>query len=254
MGGMGGGSSIAGVLSAFGGAASGISEIPEIFRIAASACTGPGHYIFQLYEWLCIQVERVPFHSIVAGRPEMWKIGVFYVALWIRYVWSVGEARDNLERKGIFLFPKEWNAPGKNSVFIAVAVVFLVVQPVHGFQSWFLDVGQGGGPGYIFQPSFGYIIGFAVAAYVNGKIANAKTHPSYRRLLGANFLGLFIVYAFGMIYYYVISNFYLNSPIGVGALFLYCFVLAVPGDIVLCIVAAIIGKRMIPLIQGGKLG
>ena len=141
MGGMGGGSSIAGVLSAFGGAASGISEIPEIFRIAASACTGPGHYIFQLYEWLCIQVERVPFHSIVAGRPEMWKIGVFYVALWIRYVWSVGEARDNLERKGIFLFPKEWNAPGKNSVFIAVAVVFLVVQPVHGFQSWFLDVG-----------------------------------------------------------------------------------------------------------------
>ena len=145
MGGMGGCSSIAGVLSAFGGAASGISEIPEIFRIAASACTGPGHYIFQLYEWLCIQVERVPFHSIVAGRPEMWKIGMFYVALGIRYVWSVGEARDNLERKGIFRFPKEWNAPGKNSVFIAVAVVFLVVQPVHGFQSWFLDVGQGDG-------------------------------------------------------------------------------------------------------------
>ena len=56
-------------------------------------------------------------------------------------------------------------------------------------------------------------------------------------LLGANFLGLFIVYAFGMIYYYVISNFYLNSPM-LGALFLYCFVLAVPGDIVLCIVAA----------------
>lgn len=145
MGGMGGCSSIAGVLSAFGGAASGISEIPEIFRIAASACTGPGHYIFQLYEWLCIQVERVPFHSIVAGRPEMWKIGMFYVALGIRYVWSVGEARDNLERKGIFLFPKEWNAPEKNSVFIAVAVVFLVVQPVHGFQIWFLDVGQGDG-------------------------------------------------------------------------------------------------------------
>ena len=105
---------------------------------------------------------------------------------------------------------------------------------------------EGGGLWYVFKPSFGYIIGFAVAAYVNGKIANAKTHPSYRRLLGANFLGLFIVYSFGMIY--------LNSPIGVGALFLYCFVLAVPGDIVLCIVAAIIGKRMIPLIQGGRLG
>ena len=132
----------------------------------------------------------------------------------------------------------------------ALAVVVYIVLGLIGLPIFT----QGGGPGYIFQPSFGYIIGFAVAAYVNGKIANAKTHPSYRRLLGANFLGLFIVYAFGMIYYYVISNFYLNSPIGVGALFLYCFVLAVPGDIVLCIVAAIIGKRMIPLIQGGRLG
>ena len=120
----------------------------------------------------------------------------------------------------------------------ALAVVVYIVLGLIGLPVFT----QGGGPG------------FAVAAYVNGKIANAKTHPSYRRLLGANFLGLFIVYAFGMIYYYVISNFYLNSPIGVGALFLYCFVLAVPGDIVLCIVAAIIGKRMIPLIQGGRLG
>ena len=132
----------------------------------------------------------------------------------------------------------------------ALAVVVYIVLGLIGLPIFT----QGGGPGYIFQPSFGYIIGFAVAAYVNGKIANSKTHPSYRRLLGANFLGLFIVYSFGMIYYYVISNFYLNSPIGVGALFLYCFVLAVPGDIVLCIVAAIIGKRMIPLIQGGRLG
>ena len=132
----------------------------------------------------------------------------------------------------------------------ALAVVVYIVLGLIGLPIFT----QGGGPGYIFQPSFGYIIGFAVAAYVNGKIANAKTHPSYRRLLGANFLGLFIVYAFGMIYYYVISNFYLNSSIGVGALFLYGFVLAVPGDIVLCIVAAIIGKRMIPLIQGGRLG
>ena len=102
----------------------------------------------------------------------------------------------------------------------ALAVVVYIVLGLIGLPIFT----QGGGPGYIFQPSFGYIIGFAVAAYVNGKIANAKTHPSYRRLLGANFLGLFIVYAFGMIYYYVISNFYLNSSIGVGALFLYCFV------------------------------
>lgn len=42
-------------------------------------------------------------------------------------------------------------------------------------------------------------------------------------------IGLFIVYAFGMVYYYVISNFVLNTPIGLWPLFLYCFLLAVPG-------------------------
>ena len=66
----------------------------------------------------------------------------------------------------------------------ALAVVVYIVLGLIGLPIFT----QGGGPGYIFQPSFGYIIGFAVAAYVNGKIANAKTHPSYRRLLGANFL------------------------------------------------------------------
>ncbi len=112
---------------------------------------------------------------------------------------------------------------------------------------------QGGGIGYIFQPSFGYIIGFAVGAFVTGIIANKKHQPSYRRLLAANFVGLGIVYLFGMVYYYLISNFYLENPIGLWPLFLYCFILAVPGDILLCIIGAVIGHRMIPLIREGRL-
>ena len=60
---------------------------------------------------------------------------------------------------------------------------------------------EGGGIGYIFKPTFGYIVGFAVGAYATGKIANKEKNPSMRRLLIANFIGLFIVYAFGMIYY-----------------------------------------------------
>ncbi len=108
---------------------------------------------------------------------------------------------------------------------------------------------QGGGIGYIFQPSFGYIIGFAAGAYVTGVIANGKANPGYPRLLAANFIGLGIVYLFGMVYYYMISKFYLGTPIGFWPLFLYCFLLAVPGDIVLCIFGAVLGKRMIPVCQ-----
>lgn len=111
---------------------------------------------------------------------------------------------------------------------------------------------QGGGIGYVFQPSFGYIIGFAVGAFVTGKIANKSSKPSYKRLLAANFIGLGFVYLLGMVYYYLISNFYLGTPIGLWPLFLYCFILAVPGDILLCIVGAILGNRLIPLIKAKR--
>lgn len=108
---------------------------------------------------------------------------------------------------------------------------------------------QGGGIGYILQPSFGYILGFAVGAFVTGAMANKKARPGYKWLLAANFTGLGIVYLFGMAYYYFISDVYLGTPIGLWPLFLYCFILAVPGDIFLCIMAAMLGKRLIPLIK-----
>ncbi len=108
---------------------------------------------------------------------------------------------------------------------------------------------SGGGISYVLQPTFGYLIGFAVATFVTGTIVNQVSNPRYPRLLAANFVGLAIVYAFGMAYYYLISHLYLGTNIGIGALFLYCFVLAVPGDILLCFLAAVLGKRLIPLLR-----
>lgn len=112
---------------------------------------------------------------------------------------------------------------------------------------------EGGGPAYILKPSFGYIIGFAAASYVTGVIANKVPNPGYKRLLAANFAGLGIVYLFGMAYYYLMSNFYLGNPIGLWPLFLYCFLLAVPGDILLCILGAFLGKRMIPVMRSSRM-
>ncbi len=112
---------------------------------------------------------------------------------------------------------------------------------------------EGGGLAYILKPSFGYIIGFAVASYVTGIIANKVSNPSYKRLFAANFIGLGIVYLFGMVYYYLMSNFYLGNPIGLWPLFLYCFILAVPGDIVLCVLGAFLGKRMIPIMRNSRM-
>lgn len=133
---------------------------------------------------------------------------------------------------GLFLGPKL----GMISV-IAYIILGLVGFPVFT---------EGGGPGYLLQPTFGYLLGFAVATYVTGYIVHKVSRPSMYRLLTANFVGLAIVYVFGMAYYYFICNFVSNTPIGVWPFVLYCFLLAVPGDIFLCIFAAVIGKRLIP--------
>ena len=108
---------------------------------------------------------------------------------------------------------------------------------------------EGGGIAYIFKPTFGYLIGFAVASYVTGCIAHQAALPSFRRLLAANLIGLVIVYALGMSYCYIISRFYLAAPIGLWPLFLYGFILSAPGDIMLCFLGAVLGKRLIPIIR-----
>lgn len=105
---------------------------------------------------------------------------------------------------------------------------------------------EGGGFWYVFKPSFGYIIGFCVGTYVTGILAERFKQKTVGHYLIANFAGLFVVYAIGMIYYYVICNYVINTPIAVGPLFLYCFVLAIPGDIALSILAAVLTKRLMP--------
>lgn len=106
---------------------------------------------------------------------------------------------------------------------------------------------EGGGFWYILKPSFGYLLGFMLAAYVTGRMVERRKKLLTGWVMAVNFLGLFIVYAAGMLYYYVICNYVIDSPIAVGPLFLYCFVLAVPGDICLCILAAVLTVRVKPV-------
>lgn len=104
---------------------------------------------------------------------------------------------------------------------------------------------SGGGPSYIFQPTFGYLIGFIAGAYVTGYMAERARSRSFGRILLANLTGLMIVYLFGMVYVYIINTYYLGTPIGIWPIVLYCFILAVPGDICLCILAAGLSRKLL---------
>ena len=107
---------------------------------------------------------------------------------------------------------------------------------------------QGGGLWYLLQPTFGYILGFILGSYVTGKMTEQRDTLTFSRILIANFAGLAIIYVMGMIYYYVICNYVIHTPIGLWPLFLYCFLLAVPGDICLCFLAAGLAKRLKPIL------
>lgn len=109
---------------------------------------------------------------------------------------------------------------------------------------------EGGGFFYVLKPTFGYLIGFIIGTFVTGKIANAVPNPSIKRLLAANFAGLGIVYFLGILYFYFAKNLWIEGDaISFSMTLWYCFVLAVPGDILLCVLAAFLGKRLIPIVQ-----
>ena len=102
---------------------------------------------------------------------------------------------------------------------------------------------SGGGPGYVLQPTFGYLIGFMVGAYVVGRFSETSQTYSVKRLLIGAIINLLIVY--GMVYLYMIMNLYLGTPIGWWPVIWSCFLIPVGPDVFLCAVAAVMGKRII---------
>ena len=109
----------------------------------------------------------------------------------------------------------------------------------------------GGGPAYLLKPTFGFLIGFAAAAFVTGRVYEIRKSTSFFWLLFSAFWGLLADYACGMIYFYVCSNFVHGVSVGWKLVFINCFLLTVGEDFILCILAAVLAKRLIPIL--GKL-
>lgn len=103
---------------------------------------------------------------------------------------------------------------------------------------------KGGGLGYIFQPTFGYILGFIAGTYITGTLAEKEKSPSIKNLLFASFMGMIIVFIIGLIYFYLIKNLYLSANMSLYNVLLYGFLIPVPGNIVSIIIGVFIAKRV----------
>lgn len=71
---------------------------------------------------------------------------------------------------------------------------------------------NGGGFSYIFQPSFGFLLGNILAAYLIGYILEKKKKRTKLSYLQAYLCGLTIIYLFGLVYFYLIYNFWMAQP------------------------------------------
>ncbi|MGI6141655.1 MAG: biotin transporter BioY [Caldicoprobacterales bacterium] len=70
---------------------------------------------------------------------------------------------------------------------------------------------KGGGIGYVLQPSFGFLLGFAICAFIIGFIVERASKPGILRISAAVLLGLVSTYVIGALYLYLITN-YLAAP------------------------------------------
>lgn len=106
-----------------------------------------------------------------------------------------------------------------------------------------------GGPSYIFQPSFGYLLGLIISAYFIGRICERDISPSFKKLFLSSLFGLFIDYLIGAPYMYLILNHVMNTPITISDAINLGVIVFFPGDAAKCIATAIIGVKVVPAVK-----
>lgn len=101
---------------------------------------------------------------------------------------------------------------------------------------------SGGGIGYIFNPTFGYLLGFVLCTCVVGIIVKVKKIENFIGFFTVSVIGMICVYAIGVPYLFFVMNI-INAGSNDFTWFLTNgFLLFVPGDILKCILAAFVGK------------
>ncbi len=108
---------------------------------------------------------------------------------------------------------------------------------------------QGGGIQYIFNLTFGYLIGFIVGAFVIGKIIENVKNINLIKVLATCILGLFIICLFGASHMYIIYNFYLGQAIGIWKIVNIGVLAFLPGDLLLSVIISVVGVKVIPVLR-----
>lgn len=109
---------------------------------------------------------------------------------------------------------------------------------------------KGGGLQYIFEPSFGYVLGLIPCAGVIGLLREGYAKKlEISKMIIISLIGLMILYVIGATYMYFILNFYLGKTFSVMAVLQAGVLPFIVLDIVKAVLAAVIAIRLIPKIS-----
>lgn len=108
---------------------------------------------------------------------------------------------------------------------------------------------EGGGPSYIFKPTFGYLIGFVLGAYANGWLIQKFNLKSIYSIFFGNVITLLIVYFFGCTWLYGAMKWFVEKPLSLHETLLFGLYLPIPGDLFLAAISAVIIHKVRPRIR-----
>lgn len=104
--------------------------------------------------------------------------------------------------------------------------------------------GGNGGLGSVVSPTFGFLMGYIIAAYVIGKLT--EKNKSVSRIIYSVILGSIVIYIMGVPYFYLIFTSYLGKSINFYGALKYACIPFIPGDIIKGVIAVILARRLIP--------
>ncbi|MGI6621797.1 MAG: biotin transporter BioY [Clostridiaceae bacterium] len=108
---------------------------------------------------------------------------------------------------------------------------------------------QGGGIAYVLKPTFGYLIGFILEAYVTGLIAERIKARNIKNIFLSILSGVGIMYVIGVAYLYLINNYYLGKEFSLWFAFYYGFLLCIGGDLIGSYFASVLCYKLLPIIK-----
>lgn len=105
---------------------------------------------------------------------------------------------------------------------------------------------EGGGLYYIFKPTFGYLIGFVLCAYIVGSLRDKYINNDIGLIKIFIFciLGLTVVYTLGVLHLYVILNFYIGKAVSIFWAIKFGALIFIGGDLLACFLSSLCFVRL----------